>query len=79
MELLPNGLIFLADGSELLGYPTQLMGNGDKPLNELGQESDGGRFGGDCVGQHLGSEIRDVSGVEADGTPGLGQLFRHEG
>jgi len=55
------------------------MGNGDKPLNELGQESDGGRFGGDCVGQRLGAEIREVSRVEAEGTPGLGQLIRHEG
>ena len=32
MELLPNGLIFLGDACELLGYPTQLMRNGDKPL-----------------------------------------------
>jgi len=79
VELLPNGLIFLGDGCELLGYPSQLMGDGDKPFDELGQESDGGRFGGDCVGQSLGSEIREVSGVEVEGTPGLGQLFRHEG
>jgi len=46
MELLPDGLIFLGDGCELLGYPTQLMGNGDEPLDELGQEGDGGGFGG---------------------------------
>ena len=79
MELLPNGLICLGDGCEPLGYPTQLMGNGDNPLDELGQESDGGRFGGDCVGQCFGADVREVSGVEAEGTPSLGQLFRHEG
>jgi len=79
VELLPNGLIFLGDGCELLGYPSQLMGDGDKPFDELGQESDRGRFGGNCVGQRRGPEIREVSGVETEGTPGLGQLFRHEG
>ena len=79
MELLPNGLIFLGDGCELLGYPTQLMGNGDQPLNELGQESDGGGLGRDCVGKRFGAARGEVSGVEAGGTPALGQLFRHAG
>jgi len=55
------------------------MGNADKPLDEQGQESDGGRFGRDGVGERFGAEIREVAGVEAEGTPGLGQLFRHEG
>jgi len=55
------------------------MGNGDKPLDELGQEGDGGRFGGDGVGQRFGAEGPEVSELEAGGSPGLGQLFRHEG
>jgi len=79
VELLPYGLIFLGDGCELLGYPTQLMGNGDEPLDELGEESDGGGFGWDGVGQHLSTEVGEVSGVQAKGTPGLGQFFHYEG
>jgi len=79
VELLPDRLICLGDGCELLGYPTQLMGNGDEPSDKLGQEGDGGGFGRDGGGQRLGAEIRTLSGVEAKGTPGLGQLFRHEG
>jgi len=79
MELLPDGLIFLGDGCELLGYPTRLMGNGDHPLHERGQEGDSGGFRGDSVGMHFGAEVGEVSAVEPQGTPGLGQLFRHEG
>jgi len=55
------------------------MGNGDKSLDELGQEGDGGGFGGDGVCQRFSTEVWEVLGVEAKGTPGLGQLFRHEG
>jgi len=78
VELLPDGVVFLGDGCKLLGYTTQLMGNGDEPFDELGQEGDGGRFSRDGVSQRLGAEVREVSGVEAQGTPGLGQLFCHE-
>jgi len=79
VELLPDGLIFLRDGCEVLGYPTQLMGNADEPLDVLGEESDGGGFGWDGVGQHLRAEVREVSGVQSKGTPGLGQFFHQEG
>jgi len=64
VELLPDGVGFLGDGCELLGYPTQLMGNGDEPLDKLGQEGDGGRFSRDGVGLRLGAEVLGVSGVE---------------
>jgi len=79
VELLPDGLIFLGDGCELLGYSAQLMGNCNEPLDELGQEGDGPGFGGDGVDQRLGAGVRQVSGVEVKGTPGLGPLFRHPG
>jgi len=79
VELLPDCVAFLGDGCELLGYPTQLMGNGDELLDELRQEGDGGRFGGDGVGQYLGAEVGKVSGVKAKGAAGLGQLFCHKG
>ena len=29
MELLPDGFVFLGDGCERLGYPTQLMRDGN--------------------------------------------------
>jgi len=49
VELLPDCLAFLGDRCELLGYPTQLMGNGDELFDEPRQEGDGGRFGGDGI------------------------------
>jgi len=79
VKLLPNGLIFLGDGYELLGHPTELMGDGDKPFDKLGQEGDGCRFGGDSGGQRFGAEVREISGVEAKGAPGLCQLIRYQG
>jgi len=79
LEVLPDGLICLEDGCEVLGPATQLMGNCDEPLDKLGEEVDGSGFCGDGVGQPFGAEVREVSGVEAKGTPGLGQLFCHKG
>jgi len=79
MELLPHALVFLRDGCKLLGHSTQLMGNSDEPLDELGQADDGSGLGGDRVGQCFGAEVWNISSVEAVGTPGLGQVFRHQG
>jgi len=79
VELLPGGEVFLGKGGKLLGYPTQFMGNGDEPLDELGKESNGGGFSGESVGQHFGAEVREDPRLEAKGTPGLGLMFRHEG
>ena len=79
MELLPDSLIFLGDGCELLGYPAELMGDSDELLDELRQEGDGGGFGGNGDSHCFGVDIWEVLGVEAQGTPGLGQVFCHEG
>jgi len=79
MELLPDALVFLGDGCKLLGHRTQLMGNSDESLDYLGQEGDGGGCGWVGVGHRFGTEVWKVSWIEAEGTPGLGQLFRHEG
>jgi len=79
MELVPDGLVFLGDGCELLGHPTLLMGDSDEPFDELGEEGDGGGFGEDGVGHRFGAEVQKLSSVEAEGAPGLGQLFHHEG
>jgi len=78
-ELLPHGLVLPRDRCELLGYPAQLMGNGNKHFDKLGQEGDSGGFSEDGLGQRCGTEVWEVSGVEAKGTPGLSQWFRHEG
>ena len=79
VELLPDGLIFLADGCRLLRYLNQLRGNGVKPFDQRGQEGDSRGLRRDSGGQHLGAEVREISGVEAKGTPGLAQVFHHEG
>jgi len=78
MEPLPHGVIFLGDGCKLWGYPTELTGDSDKPLDELGQEGDSGGFGADGVGQRFSAKVRKALWVAAEDSRGLGQLFRHE-
>jgi len=41
MKLLPDGFAFLGDGCEYLGYPTQLMRDGNQRPVQLGQKGDG--------------------------------------
>ena len=60
MELLPDCFVFLGDGWERLGYPTQLMRDGDQPPDELGQEGDHGGFRKEGAGQRFRVEIWEI-------------------
>jgi len=57
MDLLTNDLVLLGDGCEHLGYPSQLLRDGDQWFCELGEERDAGRWGGDDAGQRFGAEV----------------------
>ena len=60
MELLADGLVLLGNGCEHLGYPTQLMRDGDQPPNVLGKKGDGGGFREEGAPQRFRIEVREI-------------------